>query len=217
MIMKKIITFLFLLFILKLGFSYDFSYNKPLFNKPVQLFNSPIHLQDSIKLLPDKYLFTQRILWGERGLMRYFNTFKLSPTSRDLEMNIRSIMITSHQYLAFASLVGMLGTGITGQFVYSGNREIKDIHEGFATFTNITYFTSLGTILFTPPPMKNRATGFTKFRIHRTLSMVHLTSMLAVNILSGLIDDYPQLKPYHRAAGIAAFSSLFVATVTIKL
>lgn len=215
--MKKTVSFILLLFILKMGYSYDFSYSKPLFDKPIQLFSTPSQFQDSIKLLPEKYLFTQRILWGERGLMRYFNTFKLSPTSRDLEMNIRSVMITSHQYLAFASLVGMLGTGIAGQYLYQGNLEIKDLHEGFAAFTNITYFTSLGTILFAPPPMKNRPKGFTKFRIHRTLSMVHLTSMLAVNILSELIDDYPQLKPYHRAAGIAAFSSLFVATVTIKL
>lgn len=215
--MKKWVSLMLLLLVVKVGFSYDFSYNKSLFRNPAKLFNHTVQFQDSIKLLPDKYLFTQRMLWGERGLMRYFNAFKLSPTSRDLEMNIRSVMITSHQYLAFASLVGMLGTGIAGQYLYTGNRNVKDLHEGLATFTNITYFTSLGTILFAPPPMKNRAKGFTKFRIHRTLSVVHVASMLAVNILSGMIEDYPQLKPYHRAAGIAAFSSLFVATITIKL
>ena len=215
--MKKTVSFIILLFILKIGYSYDFSINKPLFSKPVQLFDNPIQFQDSIKLLPEKYLFTQRILWGERGLMRYFNAFKLSPTSRDLEMNIRSVMITSHQYLAFASLIGMVGTGITGQNLYNGNRKIKDLHEGLSTFTNITYFTSLGTILFAPPPRKNRAKGFTKFRIHRAFSIVHVASMLAVNILSDMVGDNYKLKPYHRAAGIVAFSSLFIATVTIKL
>ena len=25
---------------------------------------------DSVKLLPDKFIFTQRMLWGEKGLMR---------------------------------------------------------------------------------------------------------------------------------------------------
>ena len=149
--------------------------------------------------------------------MRNFDMFKLSSTSRDIEMNIRSVMITTHQYLAFASLVGMIGTGITGQFLYQGNKDIKDFHEGLASFTNVTYFTSLGTILFTPPPMKDRAKGFTKFRIHRVASIVHITSMLAVNILSSMVGDNYKLKPYHRAAGILAFSSLFVATVTIKL
>jgi hypothetical protein len=209
--MKKLLSLLLLLFFLQLGYS-----TNPFSLTPLRPLNA-IHFDDTIKLLPDRYLFTQKILWGEKGLMRNFDMFKLSSTSRDIEMNIRSVMITTHQYLAFASLVGMLGTGIAGQFLYQGNRDIKDLHEGLATFTNITYFTSLGTILFAPPPMKDRAKGFTKFRIHRTLSMVHVTSMIAVNVLSSLIENYPQLKPYHRAAGILAFSSLFVATVTIKL
>ncbi len=209
--MKKLLILLFLLSILQIGFSSNPFTLSPL--RPV----GAIHFDDTIKLLPDRYLFTQKILWGERGLMRNFDMFKLSSTSRDIEMNIRSVMITTHQYLAFASLVGMIGTGITGQFLYQGNRDIKDFHEGLATFTNVTYFTSLGTILFTPPPMKDRAKGFTKFRLHRTMSIVHVSSMLAVNILSSLIETYPVLKPYHRAAGILAFSSLFVATVTIKL
>ncbi|MBP1673054.1 MAG: hypothetical protein H6Q25_869 [Bacteroidetes bacterium] len=210
MSMKKLLSLLFLLFFLQLGYS-----TNPFSLTPLRP-NNAIHFDDTIKLLPDHYLFTQKIFWGEKGLMRNFDMFKLSSTSRDIEMNIRSVMITTHQYLAFASLVGMLGTGITGQYLYNGSR-IKDIHEGFATFTNITYFTSLGTILFTPPPMKDRAKGFTKFRIHRAMSIVHVSSMLAVNILSSLVEDYPVLRPYHRAAGILAFSSLFVATVTIKL
>jgi hypothetical protein len=208
--MKKILNLLILLFLFQVGFSKENFSLKPTSPYP------SIHFVDTIKLLPDHYLFTQKILWGEKGLMRHFDMFKLSSTSRDIEMNIRSVMITTHQYLAFASLVGMLGTGITGQYLYTGSR-IKDLHEGFATFTNITYFTSLGTILFTPPPMKDRAKGFTKFRIHRAMSIVHVSSMLAVNILSSLVEDYPVLRPYHRAAGILAFSSLFVATVTIKL
>jgi hypothetical protein len=209
--MKKLLSLLFLILMMQIGFS-----SNPFTLSPIRPAGA-IQFDDTIKLLPDRYLFTQKLLWGERGLMRNFDMFKLSSTSRDLEMNIRSVMITTHQYLAFASLAGMLGTGIVGQFLYQGNRDIKDLHEGLATFTNVTYFTSLGTILFTPPPMKDRAKGFTKFRIHRTLSMVHLTSMIAVNVLSSLIREYPVLKPYHRAAGIVAFSSLFVATVTIKL
>lgn len=209
--MKKTLCFILLVFLFQTGFSKDrnlFSLNEKY---------PTIQFADTIKLLPDHYLFTQRMLWGEKGLMRNFDMFKLSTTSRDIEMNIRSAMITTHQYLAFASLAGMLGTGIVGQFLYQGNRDIKDLHEGLATFTNVTYFTSLGVILFTPPPMKDRASGLTKFRIHRTLSMVHLTSMLAVNILSSLMENNYKLKPYHRAAGIIAFGSLLVATVTIKL
>lgn len=136
--MKKTLCFILLVFLFQTGFSKDrnlFSLNEKY---------PTIQFADTIKLLPDHYLFTQRMLWGEKGLMRNFDMFKLSTTSRDIEMNIRSAMITTHQYLAFASLAGMLGTGIVGQFLYQGNRDIKDLHEGLATFTNVTYFTSLG-------------------------------------------------------------------------
>lgn len=65
--------------------------------------------------------------------------------------------------------------------------------------------------------MKDRAKGVTRFRIHRTLSIVHVASMITTNILSSLIDDRPELKPYHRAAALCAFGSLLAATVTINL
>jgi len=64
--------------------------------------------------------------------------------------------------------------------------------------------------------MHDRAKGFTKFRIHRVLSVIHLSSMIATNLLSELQEDNPELKPYHKAAAITAFSSLFLATVVIK-
>ena len=35
--------------------------------------------QEKTKLLPDKMIFTQRIFWGEKGLMRSFDAFELTP------------------------------------------------------------------------------------------------------------------------------------------
>lgn len=168
-------------------------------------------------LLPEHYLFTQRILWSEHGLMRNFDIFKLSKESRNLEMNIRSISMTAHEYLGYASLLGMVGTAITGQKLYTGDSRNKDLHEGLAGFTNICYFSTAALGLFQPPPMHNRESGFTKLRIHRTLSVIHLTSMIATNVLSGMMEHNAQLRPYHKAAAITAFSSLFLATVVIKL
>ncbi len=94
--MKKTLCFILLVFIIQTSFSKD----RDLFTLTPK--STTFHFADTIKLLPDHYLFTQRILWGEKGLMRNFDMFKLSPTSRDIEMNIRSVMITTHQYLAFA-------------------------------------------------------------------------------------------------------------------
>ncbi|MBP1677332.1 MAG: hypothetical protein H6Q20_1891 [Bacteroidetes bacterium] len=172
---------------------------------------------DSLPLLPEHYLFTQRLLWSENGLMRNFKKFELSRESRDIEMNIRSIAIAAHQYLGYATLLGMVGTGIAGQQLYKGSTSNKDLHEGLAGFTNICYYSTAVLALFQPPPMHNRASGFTKLRIHRTLSIIHLSSMIATNVLSGLQEDNSKLKPYHKAAAITAFSSLFLATVVIKL
>ena len=168
-------------------------------------------------LLPSHYLFTQRWLWGENGLMRNFDTFSLSMEARDREMEIRDKMNQIHRIAGYVSLAGMIGSGITGQMSSKGNEKAKDLHETFTGVTNFTYFGSLAFALFSPPPMRNRTTGFTKLNIHRTLAIVHVTSMLATNILSGMLENNSSLVPYHRIAAITAFSSLFVATVVIKL
>jgi len=167
-------------------------------------------------LLPENYLFTQRLLWGKKGLMRNFNVFELSEESRDLEMNIRSYTVIAHQYLGYASLLSMIGAGITGQQLYNGNQRNKDLHETFAGLSNVFYFSSAAIAIFQPPVMHDRAKGFTKYRIHRALSIIHLSGMIATNLLSELQEDNPKLKPYHKAAAITAFSSLFLATVVIK-
>lgn len=168
-------------------------------------------------LLPTHYLFTQRWLWGANGLMRNFDTFALSLEAREREIEIREKMNQVHRIAGYVSLAGMIGSGITGQMSSKGNEKAKDLHETFTGVTNFTYFGSLAFALFSPPPMRNRTTGFTKLNIHRTLAIVHVTSMLATNILSGMLENNSSLVPYHRIAAITAFSSLFVATVVIKL
>ncbi|MBP1665097.1 MAG: hypothetical protein H6Q19_2237 [Bacteroidetes bacterium] len=172
---------------------------------------------ENVKLLPEHYLFTQRILWGEKGLMRNINMFKLSESSRDREMNIRSTMFKLHQYTGYATLVSMIGNGIVGQRVYSGQRNYRDLHEGLAATTDVFYFSTAALSLFTPPPMKDREGGVTSLNVHKALAIIHMTSMIATNVLSGMVEDNPSLRPYHRAAAITAFGSLFLATVIIKI
>ena len=174
---------------------------------------------DSIQepLLPSHYLFTQRLLWGEKGLMRNFDMFALTAANREREIEIRAGMNTAHQITGYIALAGMIGSGISGQLLYNGNHNAKDAHEACVAITNISYVSSLAIGLFEPPPMRNRTTGFTKLNIHKTLAIVHVASMLTTNILSGLMEHNPALVPYHRAAAITAFSSLFLATVVIKI
>lgn len=176
-----------------------------------------IDTNDNIKesLLPDRYLITQKLLWGERGVMRNFGKFKLSEESREFEENIRNSMFKAHRYLGYATLAGMIAEGIVGEKLYKGDRNLKDLHEGIASAVNIGYFSTAGLALFAPPPSGNRPKGFSTYKLHKYLAIVHLSSMIATNILSGMIEDNPDLKPYHRAAAYTAFSSFFVSMVVI--
>lgn len=167
-------------------------------------------------LLPDKYLFTQKLLWGKKGLMRNFKRFELSEESRDFEENIRNTMFKAHRYIGYATLVGMVAEGIVGERLYNGHRNLKDLHEGIASAVNIGYFSTAGLALFAPPPSGNRPKGFSTYKLHRYLAVVHLSSMIATNILSGMIEGNPGLKPYHRAAAYTAFGSFFASMIVIQ-
>ncbi len=65
-------------------------------------------------LLPGKIMFTQRIFWGEKGLMRSFNAFELTPEKRQKELKLRRNMLVAHQIVGFATLGGMVAQGIVG-------------------------------------------------------------------------------------------------------
>lgn len=172
--------------------------------------------EDSVNLLPSKFLITQKILWGNKGLMRNFEKFELSPESRALELKIRRKMLVAHQITGIITLGGMLAQGIVGQKLYNGDYSLKDVHEGLAAGVNISYSLTASLALFAPPKMLNEYKGYGSIKIHKYLAIVHLTSMIATNVLSGLIENNPKLRPYHRAAAFTAFGSLFAAMVIIK-
>jgi hypothetical protein len=194
------------------------------------LFDTSVFSQDSIpttdsasiqvaadNLLPTHYLPTQHLLWGEKGLMRHLDSFKLSEESRERELDIRDKMFTAHRYLGYATLVGMIAQGIVGERLYQGHNGLKGLHEGLAGVVNIGYFTSASMALFAPPRAKDRAPGFSTVKLHKYLSIVHLSSMIATNILSGMTESNPNFKALHRATAYTAFGSFFASIVVIRL
>ena len=48
-------------------------------------------------LLPDRMIFTQRLLWGEKGLMRKMKISPLTIEQRESELKIRRRMLKIHQ------------------------------------------------------------------------------------------------------------------------
>lgn len=169
----------------------------------------------SIALLPDRFLITQRIIWGEKGLMRNFSRFELTPEKRQKELDIRRFMLVSHQVAGFATLAGMVAQGIVGAKLYNGDN-VRDLHTALAAGVNIGYFTTAGLSLFAPPKMLNERKGYSSIKLHKYLAIVHLSSMIATNILAGQLEGNPKLRPYHRAAAFTAFGSFAAAMIVIK-
>lgn len=171
---------------------------------------------DSVKLLPDHFLFTQRLLWGQKGLMRNFDYFKLSPEERERELRIRRTMLTTHQILGFATMGAMVAQGIVGSKLYNGDIGLKGTHETLAGVVNFGYFTTASLALFAPPKMLDERKGYSSIKVHKILAIVHLSGMIATNILAGQLESHPNLRPYHRAAAFTAFGAFAASMIIIK-
>ena len=178
--------------------------------------------QVKTKLLPDKILFTQRIFWGEKGLMRSFSAFELTPEKRQNELKVRRTMLVLHQIMGTLTLGGMIGQGIVGAKLYNSNetnyRSLRNAHETLAGVVNFTYFTTAALSLFAPPKMLNEHKGYSSIKVHRALAIVHLSAMIATNILAGQLNgpNGATIKPYHRAAAYTAFGAFAASMIVIK-
>ena len=72
-------------------------------------------------LLPERMLFTQKLLWSEKGLMRKTGLSPLNRQQRVKELKWRKSMLTVHQALGYVTLAGMITQGVIGGKLYNGN------------------------------------------------------------------------------------------------
>lgn len=172
--------------------------------------------QNDSTLVPKKMLITQRALWGEKGLMRTTGIVPLNMETRKKELQVRRNFLKVHQALGFVTLGGMVAQGIVGSQLYNGKYNLRDLHKGLATAINVTYSLGAVTSLFAPPPMVNRDKKITSLRLHKWLSVVHMTGMIATNVLAGLAEENIKYKAAHRAAAYTTFAAFAAATVVIK-
>jgi hypothetical protein len=171
---------------------------------------------DTVPLLPDHFLFTQRLLWGQKGLMRNFNYFQLTPENRENELKIRRTMLKTHQILGFATMGAMVAQGIVGAKLYNGDIGLKGTHEALAAGVNFGYFTTASLALFAPPKLLDERKGYSSIKVHKALAIIHLSGMIATNILAGQLESHPNLRPYHRAAAFTAFGAFAASMIIIK-
>lgn len=172
------------------------------------------------ELLPHKMLFTQRAFWGPKGLLRTLNVAQLTSEGRIKELKVRRTMLVAHQIGGFVTLAGFVAQGLLGAKLYNAKGQdyvdTKKWHERSATFINITYGTTLVMALTTPPPIVGPKRGFTTIKLHKYLAIVHLTGMVATNILAHMIQNNSELKPYHRAAAYATFGAYAASIIALK-
>lgn len=171
---------------------------------------------DSSILLPQKMLITQSLLWGKNGLLN--NTFGNGDRlkERTIQLNIRRKMLNVHQLGGFLTLGGMLAQGIVGSQLYRGDYKVKELHENLGTAINVSYGITAMNSLFTPPAVFQRDKKISSMRLHKWLAVVHLSGMIATNILGNRIEQDITLKPWHRAAAYTTFASMATSMIVIK-
>jgi hypothetical protein len=171
-------------------------------------------------LLPDRMLFTQRALWGKKGLMRVIGAAPLTLEGRENELKARRTMFKLHQIAGFATLAGFIAQGIVGSQLYNAQGEdytrLKNVHESLATGINIAYTTTALLSLTSPPPAVGQRRGLSTIKLHKYLAILHIAGMVATNILSHQIKNDYSLKPYHRAAAYTTFGAFTTAIIVLK-
>ncbi|MBD2703772.1 hypothetical protein IC229_24210 [Spirosoma sp. BT702] len=174
---------------------------------------------DKQELLPHKMIFTQRVFWGPKGLLRSMKVAPLTPEGRAKELKVRRTMLGMHQIGGFVTLAGFIAQGLLGAKLYNAKgqeyTDTKKWHERTATYINIAYGTTLALSLTTPPPVVGARKGFTTIKLHKYLAIVHLTGMVTTNILAHMIQSNPELKPYHRAAAYTTFGAYAASIVSL--
>ena len=190
--------------------------------------NSTIHAQDFAEefeslittekptLLPEKMLISQRILWGENGLLRKTGIVKLSLENREKELVVREKMLKAHQIIGYITFAGMIYQGILGGKLYNGDYSVYEAHKTLGKVVTVSYFTGAGLSLFTPPPLVNRKReGLSNIRLHKILANVHVPAMIVTNIYADKQYEKRSYKEIHKASAYTAVASYTLAMFTI--
>ena len=167
-------------------------------------------------LLPEKMIFSQRILWGEKGLLRKTGIVKLSLENREKELVVRERMLKAHQIIGYITFAGMIYQGILGGKLYNGDYSVYDTHKKLGNIVTASYFTGAALSLFSPPPLVNRKKeGFNNIRLHKILANVHVPAMVITNIYADKQYEKKSYKEIHKVSAYTAVASYTLAMVTI--
>ena len=175
------------------------------------LFNEE-EIKENEKLLPNRMIFTQSVLWGKKGLFRKTGISALNKEQRIKELKVRKVMLKTHQYIGYFTLAGMIAQGFLGGKLYNNwERNLYNTHKTVGRIVTASYFTGAGLSLFAPPPLVNKKIeGFNSIRAHKILATIHFSGMIATNAFSKKNTDF------HKYSAYTTFASYFAAVVVFK-
>lgn len=201
---KKLDLF-FVVIILLLSFQINAQSEEDLFSMIVEKDKS------ELPLLPERMVFTQRFLWGNKGLLRQSKIVPLSRQMREKELKVRRIMLKTHQVIGYTTLLAMIAQGFIGGKLYNGDNSLYDTHKTMGKIVNIGYFSGAGLSLFAPPPLINKKVrGLNSIKAHKILATIHFSAMLSTNYFSD------RDRGAHKASAYTLFGSYTAAVLVFK-
>ena len=165
---------------------------------------------ENVQLLPDRMILSQKLIWGEKGLLRKTGISKLSIENREKELILREKMLKAHQIIGYVTFAAMIAQGIIGGKLYNGENDLYDTHKNLGNFVTTSYFLGAGLSLLAPPPLVSKEIkGLNNIRAHKILANLHLPAMIATNI-------YPDRdRDIHKTSAYTAFASYTLAIIAI--
>ena len=160
---------------------------------PINKVNNPLYA------LPDNMPLQTKLLWAENGLLRKTNLFQVN---RPRELELRTKMLQLHQKLALGTLGLMFAQGYLGfqlQDATTNYMELSDRHAALGKVAFGSYLTS-AMLSYTAPPAFRYNRKIDSIRIHRWLSIIHFTGMLALPYLGEKVSGpHDSIKSRDRA------------------
>ena len=163
-------------------------------------------------LLPPRMVFTQKFLWGDKGLFRKIGLSPLEIEQREKELKLRRSMLKLHQIIGYLTLVGMVTQGFLGGKLYNNwERGLYRTHKTVGNITTLSYFTGAGLSLFSPPPLTNKKyKGLNSIKAHKYLASIHFSAMVATGIFKN------RNKKIHKYSAYTAVGSFAAAMLVFK-
>ena len=199
-------TLLFFLFILQLS---------PLYSQDGPDINEKSSLYD----LPENMPLQTKLLWSENGLLRKTKLFNVD---RPRELILRKNMLQLHQKLALGTLGLLFAQGYLGSTLENAGSNYSKMSDNHAFLGNIaigSYFAS-AMLSYTAPPAVRYNKKIDSIKMHRWLSIIHFSGMIALPYLGKRVSDpgkyniaYNDALKLHRNTAILTISSMTLSAL----